>query len=388
MSFADSNLAALRAARETTFNVRPDPFNAKALRVTSSSLSVEKQTETSNELRSDRTVTDEVEVASTTGGQLNFELSLGGTFDDLLEATLCSQFSSEVKVTGAIAVDSATKRFSLAGIGANAVVGQHIFAAGFAEPGNNGWFLVESVAPGYITVADPDGKLVTEVGPIAAKVTGKRLRNGVSRISYAVEQAFLDVSAFQVFTGMMVNQMRLEVASAAKVTGSFSLMGAAATEMLGATATNAVAAPTDTPVVNATGNVGTIRSSGGGSALSTALKSVNIQVENGLRNKMVVGNKYPVEIGLGRQKITGAVEVYFSDRTLYNKFLANQYVDLQFGFKDASGNSMLITLPKIFLKSAPVAPGGVDQDVMLSMDFSVLLNAAKGYQIQVDIANP
>lgn len=382
MSFSDSNRGSICVQRETTYNTKPTPFNAQLLRITSSSFAADKQTQVSDELRSDRMVGDNIEVGFTTGGQLGFELSLGGTFDDLLEAALCGTWSTPLNFTGAITVDSAAKTLTATNAFTNAVAGQWIFVSGATNAANNGWHKITTkTSANAVVVATTT--LVSETSAAMAKIKGKMVKNGVQTYSYAVEQAFNDIGVYQLFLGQCVSQMALEVKATAKVTGSFQFQGAAAS-VATATNTNAINAATATSVVNATSNVGSIATDG--TALSGIVQGLSLQVNNNLRNRMAIGSKYPVSIGFGRQQVSGTLTVYFQDKTLYDKFLQSGYMSVGFGFQDNAGNAMYIEMPKVSLSKNSPAPTGIDQDIMQSIEFVAVADPTSGAQIAVYVA--
>jgi hypothetical protein len=112
-------------------------------------------------------------------------------------------------------------------------------------------------------------------------VKGKYLRNGTVKRSFSVEQAFTDIGQYFLFTGQRINTMQLNTQSGSPVTGSFAFMGAQ-TQRGTSTYASSTTAATTTAVVNATSNVGSI--SEAGTALSTAIQSISLSVENALRN--------------------------------------------------------------------------------------------------------
>ena len=91
MPFADANRAQIRYIEESTFGVTPASGTTREVRLTSSSLTANKETVVSDELRADRMVSDIVEVSASSGGEINFEWS-SGPQDEFLAAFLLSQW--------------------------------------------------------------------------------------------------------------------------------------------------------------------------------------------------------------------------------------------------------------------------------------------------------
>src|SRR6185436_20511110 len=98
MPVASSSLVALSYAEETNWGVTPSgPL--KELRWTGESLALTTTNEVSAEVRADRQVPDVVRTGVDIQGDINVELSFG-TFDDLLEGALLSNWSSPLAVSG------------------------------------------------------------------------------------------------------------------------------------------------------------------------------------------------------------------------------------------------------------------------------------------------
>ncbi len=84
---ASSNLARLRAIKETTFGEVPLVGESRDLRFTGESINYAIQTDTSKEIRADRQIADLVQLGAETSGDIQFELSYG-SFDDFMAAAI------------------------------------------------------------------------------------------------------------------------------------------------------------------------------------------------------------------------------------------------------------------------------------------------------------
>lgn len=182
MAFADANRAQIRYIEEATFGVTPTngpvTDRTREVRLTSSSLTANKETVVSDELRADRMVSDIVEVAASSGGEINFEWS-SGPQDEFLAGFLLSTWSRPmemdyfkgitVSVTGASVVTIAGRDLTNYPI---FTAGRRIKIDGFTNPANNGYFEVASVAlVGVDTaVTITAATLVAEAGTANARV--------------------------------------------------------------------------------------------------------------------------------------------------------------------------------------------------------------------------
>jgi hypothetical protein len=114
----------------------------------------------------------------------------------------------------------------------------------------------------------------------------------------------------------------------------------------------------------------------GGTAISavTYIKSADISIDNAIRAQTAIGVFGNAGIAAGTLKASGKLEVYFADATMYNKFINNTESSLSIPVLDPSGNGYVYYFPRIKYSAAKVATGGLDQDNMLSMDFTALMD--------------
>jgi len=240
-----------------------------------------------------------------------------------------------------------------------------------------------------------DALVVDRAVPVkvaGAKVTikGSMLRNpGVSADiqpqSATIETGFQDVDQYFTVDGLRCGSVSMEVSSGAIVTGQSTLQGRetkrAAVEKLTGAGYTPLAAP-NTEVVSATANVGAL--SVNGVEQATAIKSIQFSIDGSLRNQQAVGSKFPIGIAAGRLNLTGTIEAYFADGEMYDRFLNHETVSLAFPIIDQDKNTYYFTIPAFKVSSDPVAPGGLDQDVMESMEFTAFRDAATSCMVQLD----
>jgi hypothetical protein len=149
---ADSNRASLREAVEDVNNwgVTPTTGVTRAIRFTSSSISVKKDTAVSNEIRDDRMVSSVIETAASSGGEINFEFSAGNQ-DSFLERALMSYFTRPMTFDffrgQNVSVTDAT-HVRIAGVDVTAyfTVGRRLKLSGFVLPANNAFVQIAAIA--------------------------------------------------------------------------------------------------------------------------------------------------------------------------------------------------------------------------------------------------
>ena len=150
--FADSNRASIRAIPEsvTNWGVTPSTGNARALRLTSSTLEAKKNTKVSDELRFDRMVGSVIEVSAMSEGDINVEYS-AGSHDLFLQAFLLGQWSRPMewdKFSGITVSWTSTSVLTISGgdFTSYFTAGRRVVTGGFLAPENNSYFQISSVA--------------------------------------------------------------------------------------------------------------------------------------------------------------------------------------------------------------------------------------------------
>jgi hypothetical protein len=142
MTIQSTNRVAIAKVRETTFGVTPVNPVFKAIRETSSSLAVNPQTVVSNEIRSDRQVSDLILVGVQAGGDIGGEMSFQ-TMDDDLEEALQGSWANLPNITVATSdteiSDISTNTATVAaGLGTPFKAGMLVLTGGFTTLANNG----------------------------------------------------------------------------------------------------------------------------------------------------------------------------------------------------------------------------------------------------------
>lgn len=177
-NFSDSNRAGIRLIQENnlTWGVSPTSGKTREIRITSSSLAAEKETVVSDELRSDRMVSSVVEVAASTTGDINYEFS-AGSHDILMQAFLLGLWTRPMEFDyfkGTNVSWGTTSRIDIAGGDYRDyfVVGRRLKTTGFANPLNNKYVEVASLAfaSGVTQVTVTTATAVVEAGSAYTKV--------------------------------------------------------------------------------------------------------------------------------------------------------------------------------------------------------------------------
>lgn len=300
----------------------------------------------------------------------------------------------KVKATAAAGVVTLT---NLAGHAGGAVVLETVdagvavvnFAGG--DDSLRGVVTVTSVSNDVLGIS-PAPSTFANAGAAKVVVKGSMIRNPSKvqdfvRQSFTVETSFEDVDRHFVGTGLRVGQFELNVNSGEISTGSIQMMGRAMERRIDNTSLlrNAPYNPKNAPaheIMNATSNVGEL-SLDGRSDLAF-IQSIKLSGDASLREQRAVGHKYAVGIGVGRFKLTGSFSAYFETGELFDKFVNHDTIKLSFYYEDLGSNRYDFTVPAIKLTSDPVAPEGIDQDVIENIEWEAQRDPATSCMMQID----
>lgn len=209
-----------------------------------------------------------------------------------------------------------------------------------------------------------------------------RLKAGVTRRSFTMERFFGDIltadKPYHRFTGVELNTLGLAINANAMITGAFGALGKGfATDTViipGATYT----APTTTSPLDSF--TGLLKEAGTTIAVIT---EIQLNLENGLEARFVVGSKDTIRPSIGRSNVSGTITAYFEDSLLLDKFVNETESSIVFELPDALGNKYTVTLPRIKYNGGQPDVDG-EGPITLSMPFQALLDSATGTNIIID----
>lgn len=384
MSFASANRSAINVVEEVTLGTTPATPTLKALRFKGESMNYNLSNISSEEIRSDRNTASLVQVKGDVAGEIDIELSYA-TFEDLLEGAFASDWTTLFSFTGTDVsitsgtpdiMNSATAAFVAGGL----VVGQWVQVGGFTNPENNGFFRLSAVTATQLSFIQTT--LTTESAGDTVTIKGSRLRNGTTLKSYTIQRQLADVTQFFNYMGCVANTLSLDFKTGQILNGKFGFMGMSATnsgsQIAGATITPA---NSNTPM-NAVSNVTSVLQDY--TTMAAKFNSLTLELSNNVRAQQAIGSLSNVGMALGKVEVTGSIELYFEDSTMYTKYLNATAFSLSFIVQDASLNSYVVTIPNAKFESGSVVAGGLDTDIMFSATWRGIYDATSGCTIQMD----
>ena len=384
--FAGSNRTELSYEVETVFGTDPASGTRQGLRYTGESITHTINTNVPNEIRADGMSPKQTQQSAETAGNIDMLWSFG-SYDDFIQGAMRSTFSTPVAVS-AIDIDAAVTGASMVltsvgtAIETNLVVGQWVRVGGFTAPGNNGYFKITATGANSITVNDIVGNAITEAAGATVTIGGSMIRNGVSPLSYTVQEDYLDATTPTRFvhSGVRVGSMSVNASVGSDLSGAFTLMGltTTSTTILSGTTT----APTNTDVLTSVSNIADIYIDNAVSGVS--FSSLTLDANSSLRGQDAIGTLGHLGIALGTFVVSGSINLYFADAAEFNKFKANTTFSLSFRSQDAAGNAYIFTIPSMQYSSLDVNSTGLDTDIMSNANFTASIDVATNCMLQID----
>jgi hypothetical protein len=317
---------------------------------------------------------------------------------------LAGDIDATAAVGGVATLTSTTLNFTTLGLEKGDRIKLRGFPAGSAA--NNDWVRVRDIAANVLTID------LLPVGWASATLTiewieiylGERVKNGVLKRSFTLEEEFTDHSpvTFSYTRGMTPSEISLfEGGSQEVLTGQVTFLGFdqeytdANTPDKSATpkrpaldvvtgriiSATTLAAPSTTPF-NTAGNVK--RVSVGGVVLAKNLVfEASIEIDNGLRARNAWGVEGAVSIGVGEFAVSGSLATYFDDRSLVESVVKNTETALDFRFEDGDKHALLADMPRVKLQEgAPEVPGK-NTDSVANLGYKALVHRDFGYTLKL-----
>lgn len=291
--------------------------------------------------------------------------------------------------SGGNALTSTSLDFTTLGISVGEWVkvgdGDHATCAFTGTVANNGFCRVSGIAAHKLSFDRvPTGWTADAGTGITLRVfTGDFLINGTTKRSNTIERQYLDHSPvdYEYLTGMTLNTLAVsgKAQSIATYTKTYIGKTSSITSTRAAGATD-IAAPTY-GVLNTSSNVGRIGFDGNTITGPNFVLEADFTISNNLRSQNAVGSVGAVGIGNGEFSVTGTLDTYFGDASIYNKVVNNTLTsfDMRVGRSDGNRESYLFDFPSIKLGSGSPSVTGKNTDVDIKATFTAFMDATKLY---------
>lgn len=375
-SIAKGTAKQIAYKKESTWGTLAGAASAKYLRRVTSAFNLAKETYESGEIRTDRQVADFRHGVRSATGSLNGELS-PKTYSDFMQSLVGRDFAVVAATTAAALTVTST---TVAGVGAgvaNLSVGQVVRVTGTPTTtdviARN--LLITNISGSTLTVRTLNGTAIV-AGSVASGIVtpvGKNTfvpASAHTEDSYTVEQWFADIAQSEVYTGVKVGSMNVQLPATGLTTVDFSFMGKDLTQ-------KGTSQYFTSPTAQGTDGIfaavsGVLLVAGAPVALVT---SADFSVERALENATAVGSNSIAEIFSGRIRASGNLSVYFQDAQFRDYFDNETPVSLVMVLTaDSTATSSFVsfTLPKVKLGSFTSDDG--ELGLVSQSSFTALLN--------------
>jgi len=368
--------------KETTFGTLAGNTSGKLLRRVTANFNLVKEAYESAEIRVDRQVADFRHGVRSAEGTLNGELSSASYADfmgsivgkDFAAVTLGSAVQTTVTAVGTTyTLVRSTGSWLTDGIR----VGMVIRASGLTATADNGKnLLVASLTATNAVVVPLNGSTITAQA-VASSVTlttpGKQTfvpATGHTDDSYTVEEFYSDIAQSEVYTGMKVNNLSVQLPATGLTTVDIGFAGKDLTQVGTSQYFTSPTAQNSNGIFAAVNGVMLV--DGAAVALVT---SADFAIERATENAAVVGSNSVADIFTGRIRVTGNLSVYFQDAAFRDYFDDETPVSIVLTVTADSSdaaNFVAFTLPKVKLGSFTKDDG--ELGLIASASFQALLN--------------
>lgn len=383
MTIAKGTAKQVGYKKESTFGTLAGTSGGKLLRRVTASFNLAKETYESGEIRTDRQVADYRHGVRSAEGTLNGELA-PASYADFMAAVVAREFTTAPTISSlSVTIAASDSLYTITrGTGSwltdNFQVGMvvRLTGAGLSTGNVANNLLIASLTATVMTVSVVNGSGLTAEGPIAsvtATATGKVTyvpATGHTDNSYTIEEWYSDIAQSEVYTGMKVNSLAVQLPATGLTTID---VGFAGKDMAQTGTTQYFSSPTaqGTNGIFAAVN-GVMLVDGSPVALIT---SADFTVERATENATTVGSNSIADIFTGRIRVTGNMSVYFQDASFREYFNDETPVSIVLVLTSDSSNSsnfITFTLPKVKLGSFTKDDG--ELGVVAATSFQALLN--------------
>lgn len=198
------------------------------------------------------------------------------------------------------------------------------------------------------------------------------LKVGNTLQTFTIERRFTDIGQYQVFKGVAINSMSLNVSPEAVIGGTFELIGMRGDAMTPTTLGVPDPASTSSPFAAFDG----VLKEGG--QVIAVVTSLELQAGNNRSVEPVVGSKFSPDVFEGEFQVTGTLSAFFESPDLLNKFTNEATSSLEVTFDDIDGaGSLTVLLPRIKYTGGDMDPPQ-SGPITVNMPFTGLIDPVAG----------
>lgn len=359
---------------ETTFGTKPGATGAIGFRPNSGNLNLTKEPINSNEIRSDGMTTRGRHGSRSVTGSYTGDLSVG-TFDALFEAAFRGTFDAalELDETDFTSITTGANTIVFAAgspITLGLRVGDVIRLTDHASAGNNNRNLrVTGLTSTTITVAET--LTVNAVADTDVTISRpKKLTQGTTARSFTFEEYEADIDGTEVFKGVRVGSLQLQMQPNGMATVNFGLVGQDM-EVLSGVSAPYFTDPTKTTTIGLTAVEAKILV-GGSEVLDVS--SVDMTINLNAAGVPVVGSVLTPDVFTNLATVELSITALKKDVTRAQQFLDETQLSLHLLFEEQGGGDFVaVHIPNLTLATS--SKGELGQDNARTTTFTCLVGA-------------
>lgn len=386
MAIASGVFKQLAYKAETTWGTVPSAASAQALRRTSSSLDLAKETYQSAEIRTDLQLADFRHGVRSVSGKVSGDLS-PGTHKDFLAAILKRDFTAVTAIAGAsitiagsgptYTVTRAAGSFLTDGVKIGDVIRLSVGTFNAANLAKN--LFIVSLTATVATVIVLNGSALVAEGPIASStvtVVGKKTyvpSTGHTDKSFSIEHWFSDIAQSEVFSGCKPTACAIALPPTGIATVDWDFMGKDVTTSTSQYFTSPTAATTTGSLAAVNGIVRV------GSTTVATITGLTLNIAANFTGDAVVGANTKPVMSPGRVLVTGQATCYFEDATFRDAFINETETSILCAFTSdntAAADFVSFAIPRVKFGGAAKDDG--EKGVVQTVPFQALLNSTGG----------
>ena len=345
-------------------------------------------TAVSEVIRADRQTDDLTVVDSEVGGDINYELSYD-PYKPFMLALMQNNTTSSIAVSSATVDGVDFTVISLAGIEGLVNNGDIFQVSSVLDPVIDGSYTcIDNSVENKITIYPAMPDTMTAQSDIELTATTIVTNGSDAPKSYTFKKEAVNngASSYWYYRGIKINTMNWNFATGSILNGSFNVVG------LTEDATNTpIPGETELPVpdysiMNSVTSIGTIYLEG--VSLGTcSFESLDLVYDNQITAAKSIGKLGACATASYSVNITGSVEIFFQDLSLYNKFLNAESFSVSIILDDADGNTIGMNLPKCKFETLDTPIDSKDQFLKQSGSFKALRDSTDNYMFKLSLVD-
>ena len=383
---ADSNRIKLAFAPETTFNTHPSSSGDwTELRIQSESLKQDLSVASSSEIRSYR----DIPALNKTDRSVSGSVSQSLYYDDNATSALIryaigsGAWTTEATVTssGTVATTQATRLFTKAASWTNTPsAGSWVYISDSSNSATNGFHQVaSSPTPTSTAFAVNSAIGASEASASLTIVELSEVTNGNDLTTMSIQRDYTDLSSVgEYFTGCAIDGLSLDASGQDTVKFNSDWVGVTAMSD-GASESIDNDASTSAEMTSIDGVQWVREGTGAGNVAGVDVLGFGFQIANGIRKQYKLGTFGADGMSVGDFTVTGTMQVYFENATLFDKFLNQTATGLSIAISDeatSQGNAFIFDFPNVRFTDGQRVAGGRNQDIIADLSWQAIYNGS------------